>query len=288
MIILQTIADLRSFRSKCQNQTLGLVPTMGCLHEGHLSLVDQAKKDNDLVVMSLFVNPFQFGPQEDFHRYPRPWEQDQILARERGVDLLFCPDLRELYPSYPPSTVVEAGPLGMHLCGHQRPGHFTGVATVVAMLFNLIQPHRAYFGLKDYQQVQVIRQLVQALHFPVEICSLPTIREEDGLALSSRNRYLNPRQRRLAPALYRALLAGQSAWQKGERSGEALRKRILSSLQEIPELQIDYLEICDPHTLVSLEEVQEGALLALAARLGQTRLIDNLLLEEAPYGKNSA
>lgn len=276
---LQTVADLRAFRSRCQCQTIGLVPTMGCLHEGHLALVDQAKKENDLVLLSLFVNPFQFGPREDFQRYPRPLEQDRDLAEKRGVDLFFCPEPQEIYPSYPPATVVEVGSLGERLCGLQRPGHFAGVATIVAKLFNLVQPHRAYFGLKDYQQVQVIRQLVQDLHYPIEICPVPTVREQDGLALSSRNRYLNPQQRLKATSLSQALRSAEAAWLEGIRTGSTLREKMEDHLQGIPDLQIEYIEVCDPHTLEPLEGLTDRALLALAARLGETRLIDNLLLE---------
>jgi len=250
---------------------------MGYLHEGHLSLVRAARRENDMVVMSIFVNPTQFGPGEDLDRYPRDLYRDMELAEKAGVDGIFAPSVEEMYPEgY--STYVEVEGLSRVLCGASRPGHFRGVATVVSKLFNIIQPHRAYFGLKDYQQALIIKRMVEDLNFPVEIVTLPTVREPDGLALSSRNQYLTLEERAKALSLYRSLKRGEEMILKGIRQVQAIKEAMAQELLK-HEVKIDYVEVCNPENLSPLEEVGDRALLAVAAWVGSTRLIDNLVVE---------
>ncbi|WP_337844538.1 pantoate--beta-alanine ligase [Thermus sp.] len=254
---------------------VGFVPTMGYLHRGHLALVERARAENPFVVVSIFVNPLQFGPGEDFHRYPRDLERDRALLEEAGVDLLFAPGVEEMYPKGFSTRVQVEGPLTTLWEGEVRPGHFQGVATVVARFFLLMRPDRAYFGEKDYQQLLVIRKMVRDLGFPLEVVGVPTVREEDGLALSSRNVYLSPETRRKAPVLYRALLAMRAAAQEGLGVGEAL-ERGEAVLQEVPEFQKDYLAIVHPETLLPLSRFVPGARGIVAGRFPEARLIDNL------------
>ncbi len=258
---------------------LGLVPTMGALHDGHLSLVDRARADCASVAVSIFVNPTQFGEGEDFAEYPRDLDGDLELLRQRGVDLAFVPGVTEIYP---PGfgTWVDVGPLADRLEGAARPGHFRGVATVVAKLFGIVGPERAYFGQKDGQQTVVIRKMAQDLDTGVEVIVLPTIREPDGLAMSSRNVRLNPQQRQAAPALYRALSNGRAAWERGERDAEKIRRTVRQELNAEPLLTIiDYVSVAAPETLEELELAMPGAMLSAAAHLGLVRLIDNVLLQ---------
>ncbi len=258
---------------------LGLVPTMGALHDGHLSLADHARADCASVAVSIFVNPTQFGEGEDFAGYPRDLEGDLELLRQRGVDLAFVPDVTEIYP---PGfdTWVDVGPLADRLEGAVRPGHFRGVATVVAKLFGVIRPERAYFGQKDGQQTVAVRKMARDLDTGVEVVTLPTVREPDGLAMSSRNVRLNSQQRRAAPALYRALSNGRAAWEQGERDAEKIRRAVRQELNAEPLLTIiDYVSVAAPETLEELEQATPGAMLSAAARLGPVRLIDNVLLE---------
>jgi len=275
MLVLQTIAQVRAARAGFP--VLGLVPTMGYLHAGHLSLVTRAKAECGAVAVSIFVNPTQFGPNEDLGRYPRDLPRDIALLEAAGVDVVFTPDPAEIYP---PGfdTRIEIGGVTARLEGAVRPGHFAGVATVVAKLFNIVQPTRAYFGQKDAQQSVVIRKLVADLNMPLEVVVAPTVREADGLAMSSRNVYLSPEQRAAAPALFRALSAAQTRFEAGERRGEVLREAIGRVLAAEPLIAIDYVSIADPTTLDEAVEVRDGALASLAVRLGATRLIDNLLL----------
>jgi len=273
--IKEARAHLQPLRQ--QGKTIGLVPTMGYLHEGHLSLVRAARRENDMVVMSIFVNPTQFGPGEDLDRYPRDLYRDMELAEKAGVDGIFAPSVEEMYPEgY--STYVEVEGLSRVLCGASRPGHFRGVATVVSKLFNIIQPHRAYFGLKDYQQALIIKRMVEDLNFPVEIVTLPTVREPDGLALSSRNQYLTSEERAKALSLYRSLKRGEEMILKGIRQVQAIKEAMAQELLK-HEVKIDYVEVCNPENLSPLEEVGDRALLAVAAWVGSTRLIDNLVVE---------
>lgn len=265
---------------KRQGKRIALVPTMGFLHEGHLRLVDAARAKADFVVMSLFVNPTQFGPHEDFEKYPRNLEKDSALAAGRGVDLLFTPVASEMYPAGHQTSIVVTE-LTRGLCSASRPGHFRGVATVVAKLFLIAQPDAAVFGEKDYQQLQVIRRMVKDLQFPVEVVGVPTVREADGLAMSSRNSYLSPEARRQAAQLHAALSRAQELLAEGERSGALLKAEAVKTLQEIPDIRIEYVEVVDADDLQTLETVDRPGRLMLAVHLHGTRLIDNASL--IPY-----
>jgi pantoate--beta-alanine ligase len=279
MKIIHTIQEIREHIRPLKNkgQTVGFVPTMGYLHEGHLSLVAHAKQDCDLVVMSIFVNPLQFGPQEDYERYPRDLERDAALARKAGVDVLFVPSVSEMYPR-PSRTFVEVEGLTESLCGQSRPGHFRGVATVVTKLFHIVQPDRAYFGQKDAQQVRVIEQMVEDLNMPVEIVPCPIVREPDGLAMSSRNVYLSPEERKQARSLNESLREIENAFARGERNAECLIRIAAERIAKEPLAEVDYIRIVDQLTLSDLETIDRPALVALAVRFGQTRLIDNTTL----------
>lgn len=277
---IQTIAEIRQrlepFRSS--HQVIGLVPTMGSLHAGHECLIRQARREADCLVVSIFVNPLQFGPQEDYTRYPRTPETDLNVCRRLDVDLIFAPEAEELYPT-PPLTSVEVTPLSDRLCGPNRPGHFRGVATVVSKLFNIIQPHRAYFGEKDAQQLTIIQRMVFDLNMPVTVVAVPTVREADGLAVSSRNQYLSQGQRDSAPILYRALQAAQQAMADGVVDGKEVQKRALAVLQEDADVKVEYLEVVDPSELQPVERITGPVRVAGAIRIGSTRLIDNLLCD---------
>jgi pantoate--beta-alanine ligase len=282
MLVLKTIAETRSAcaRIRAENKTLGLVPTMGALHQGHLSLVQAAQAACDVVVVSIFVNPTQFGPREDFASYPRDFEQDCRTLEDAGVDLVFAPSVEEMYPAGA-STSVEVAGLSDRLDGASRPGHFRGVATVVAKLLNIFAPEHAFFGQKDAAQVAVLRKMVRDLQFAVQLKVCPTVREADGLALSSRNRNLSDEQRRQALVLSRALLAVQRQFQGGEHDAGKLLGEALQVIREEPAVEVDYCRIVDPETLEDVTDVAKGALVAVAARVGGTRLIDNLLLPSA-------
>ncbi len=259
-------------------RSVGLVPTMGALHEGHLSLIRRCRADNDLVVMSLFVNPTQFDRKDDLERYPRDMERDARLAREAGVDVIFAPTVADMYPEgFRTYILLEA--LADRWEGASRPGHFRGVATVCAKLFTICRPHRAYFGQKDYQQSLIVRRLVTDLNLGLDIVVLPTIREPDGLALSSRNVLLNPEERRQATVLSRALLEAQAAVRGGERDALRLQKAIEETIQSAPLARIDYVGVCDVETLEPLQQIAARAVAVLAVRFGKTRLIDNAILE---------
>ena len=275
---LHTVADVRAARAGFGD--LGLVPTMGFLHEGHLSLVRRAKAECGAVAASIFVNPTQFGPGEDLARYPRDLERDLALLEGEGVDLVFTPSAEGVYPPGF-ATRVEVSGVAEPLEGARRPGHFAGVATVVAKLFNIVQPTCAYFGQKDAQQCAVIARMARDLDLPVKVVVAPTVREADGLALSSRNVYLGAEERRAAPVLHRALLEAQRLFRLGERDGERLRAAIRQVIATEPGVEIDYVSVADPQTLIEAERAPAVALASLAARLGPTRLIDNLILEAA-------
>ena len=283
MQILQTIKETRQAcvtarAAAAKPATIGLIPTMGALHEGHLSLIRAAKKQCDIVVATIFVNPTQFGPNEDFSRYPRTFSSDCALLEAEGVDILFAPTVEDMYPNGISRTFIEVPGISERLDGLSRPGHFRGVATVVAKLFHIVSPDRAYFGQKDAAQVAVLRAMVHDLDFPVELIVCPTVRDSDGLALSSRNQYLSPEERAQALALSRSLASVTAQVAKGIRDTAQLKSSILQDLQFIPALKIDYVEIVDPTTLEPIVDVQAGALIAVAAWLGKTRLIDNALL----------
>lgn len=267
------IQDL-ALELRAQGKRIALVPTMGALHEGHLHLVDVARAKADVVVMSIFVNPSQFGPGEDFEKYPRQRERDAQLASERGVDILFVPEVSEIYPKGE-QTQVLVTELTRGLCGPFRPGHFRGVTTVVAKLFLIVQPHLACFGEKDYQQLRVIQKMVRDLHFPITIVPVPTLREKDGLAMSSRNAYLKPQDREAALKLSQATQAVQQAAQAGERQVTKLLQVAGQVLASAPELKVEYVEIVDAKNLSSIESVVQEARIILAANLNSVRLIDN-------------
>ncbi|MDW8145556.1 MAG: pantoate--beta-alanine ligase [Roseiflexaceae bacterium] len=277
MRVIVTIKELRAARAALHG-TVGLVPTMGYLHEGHLSLVRRARAENDHVITTIFVNPTQFGPTEDLASYPRDLPRDLALLEAEKVDLVFAPDVAEMYPPGF-STFVDVGPIAAPLEGAARPGHFRGVATVVCKLFNISMPHRAYFGQKDAQQTLVIRRMTLDLNLPVEIVVCPIVREPDGLAMSSRNVYLSPEERRAATVLFRALQAVQERFHAGERNGDALRAVMRAVIDAEPLAHLDYVSVADVDDLHELEEVTNRALASLAVRIGTTRLIDNCFLE---------
>ncbi len=276
MRIERTVAGLRKARRELTG-TLGLVPTMGALHEGHLSLVRAAKAGCDHAAASIFVNPTQFGPKEDFGSYPRTFEADCALLEREGVALLFAPTAEEMYP-VGATTRISAGPVGDRLDGLSRPGHFTGVATVVAKLFHIFSPQRAYFGQKDAAQIAVLRQMVRDLDFDVELVACPIVREADGLAMSSRNRYLSVEERRQALVLSRALAAGVAMHASGESSSRAIVEAVEQVFDSEKAVRLDYVAAVDANTLLPKESVSRGDLLAVAAFVGTTRLIDNRLL----------
>jgi pantoate--beta-alanine ligase len=259
-------------------KSIGCVPTMGALHEGHLSLIRRCRAEADLVIMTLFVNPKQFDRKDDLTRYPRDLERDQRLAGEAGVDIIFAPDVEEMYPSGYATYVTVEG-LTDRWDGAARPGHFRGVATVCTKLFTTCRPHRAYFGQKDYQQSLVVRRLAADLNLGIEIVVLPTVREADGLALSSRNVLLNPEERRQALVLFRSLLAAQASVKGGERDAGTLRAGIEAQIRTAPLAVVDYVAVCDPETLEPLGRIADRAVALAAARFGTTRLIDNVQLE---------
>ena len=281
MLELSTIADLRIWTSgqRKGGRRIGLVPTMGYLHEGHLALVDEARRRADAVILSIFVNPLQFGPGEDLARYPRDLPRDRSLAQSRGVDALFLPDIETMYP--PGSeTRVTPGLTAERWEGAARPGHFTGVLTVVAKLFHLVEPDIACFGQKDIQQLTLIRRMVCDLDWPVELAAVPTVRELDGLALSSRNAYLNPSDRRKAVMLSQALQAAHRAFCEGERQAERLDARMRELLNTEPAVKVEYIAVVEPDGLSPVVTVDARTVVAVAARLGDTRLIDNISLAQ--------
>ncbi len=280
MKICATIKDIRaaSHAAHLAGQRLSLVPTMGALHEGHLSLVRAAKAQSDFVTVSIFVNPLQFGPTEDLAKYPRTFDRDQALLEKEGVDLIFAPSVAEMYPTTA-VTYVNVEGLSDRLDGQSRPGHFRGVTTVVSKLFHIVAPDLAVFGQKDAAQVAIIRRMVRDLNIPVEILVAPIVREPDGLAMSSRNAYLDPQQRQQALVLSRSLQRLQEIFQQGERSAAQLVAAGRQLLAEEPSVRIDYLSVVDPESLEPVAEVKRDALLAVAAYVGSTRLIDNVVLE---------
>jgi len=267
-------AQLKSARA--EGKTVGFVPTMGYLHEGHLSLVQNARQSNDVVVVSVFVNPTQFGPNEDLDAYPRDTERDLNLLRGAGTDLAFFPSAEALYPKGFTTYVSLEGPMTATLCGRSRPNHFRGVATIVSKLFNIVKPDRAYFGQKDAQQVAVIEQMTRDLDFDIEIVACPTVRESDGLAMSSRNTYLSEAERAQAPLISKALFGAGELIEKGERNSSVLLDYLQRSIQQIDGAVIDYVSIVDSRTLADLEVLREKVLIAVAVKVGRTRLIDNI------------
>jgi pantoate--beta-alanine ligase len=279
MQVTESLAELRSIR-KSMDGTFGLIPTMGALHAGHGSLISRARKECNHVGVSIFVNPAQFSPSEDFANYPRTIHQDLDFLKCLGVDVVWIPATESLYPAGF-QTWIAVEEVSAPLEGKFRPSHFRGVATIVAKLLNAFTPDRAYFGQKDAQQVAVLRRMVRDLNFPVELVICPTVRESDGLALSSRNAYLSAVERKAAAVLYRALCAAEKLYNSGKRDGESLRAAIRSEIQLEPLAQAQYISVADPETLCELRQAGENVLLSLAVHIGKTRLIDNLLLGSA-------
>jgi pantoate--beta-alanine ligase len=276
MKVIRTIGEMRQARRQIQG-TVGFVPTMGYLHEGHISLVKQAKNENDISVVSIYVNPTQFGPKEDFKKYPRDTERDLAML-EPTTDFVFMPYDTDMYPEgY--NTWVDVLGITEVLEGASRPGHFRGVGTVVTKLFNIVQPARAYFGQKDAQQVAMIKKMVDELNMDLEVVVCPTVRERDGLAMSSRNTYLDPEERRAGVVLYKSLMLAKELWQNGEKDAEAILKRMTALISTEPLADIVYISIADGKTLQEIKRVKAPALVSMAVKFGKTRLIDNITLE---------
>lgn len=277
MKIIETISEVKKARYNLKG-TVGFFPTLGYLHEGHLSLVKQSCKENDFTVSSIFVNPTQFGPSEDFNSYPRDFERDLAMLEKEGVEFVFMPSTKEMYPDgY--NTWVDVEKITAKLEGASRPTHFRGVATVVAKLFNILEPDRAYFGQKDAQQLAVIKKMVKELNMNVTVVTCPTVREPDGLAMSSRNVYLKPDERKIANVLYTSLQTAQKMYRNGERNAEKIRREMTNLINRQPLAHIDYISIVDNETLDEIDEIKAPALVSLAVKIGKPRLIDNIVLE---------
>ena len=281
MKVIRSVKEMRAYAQvkRREGKKIGFVPTMGALHSGHLSLINKARKESDVVVISIFVNPIQFGPKEDFRRYPRNFSEDRRIAEKAGVDVLFFPSAQGIYPQgY--CTYIRVEGLSNKLCGAFRPTHFQGVATVVAKLFNIVQPDIAYFGQKDFQQVVIIKRMVEDLNIPVKIKSLPIVREKDGLAMSSRNRYLNEQEREKARILFQSLQLARRLVEGGERRAEAVARQMKRVIRErVPEARIDYVSIVDPKSLEEVSKIKKKVLVAVALWIGKARLIDNMLIK---------
>lgn len=282
---MKTIRSLQTMKTELQqsqNLSVGFVPTMGYLHEGHLSLVEQAKRENDIVIMSIFVNPLQFGPNEDFERYPRDEKHDTNAAQQAGVDLLFLPSVQEMYPEQMGLTINVCKGADV-LCGSSRPGHFDGVATVLAKFFHLIAPNRTYFGLKDAQQFAIVNTLISHLNFPIQLIGLPTVREKDGLAKSSRNVYLSEEERKEAANLYQCLVQGQQLLRDGMKHSHTIIQKVKDCITSRTSAKIDYVELLSYPDLKPVELIEEQIILAVAVQYKHARLIDNIIL--SPEGK---
>ena len=277
MEIVETISMMKTLRRDITD-SVGFVPTMGYLHDGHLSLVKQARTDNGITIASIFVNPTQFGPKEDFKTYPRNIEQDLALLKKANTDIVFIPSGEEMYPQGFNSW-VDVQKITNRLEGERRPGHFKGVTTIVTKLFHIVEPTRAYFGQKDAQQALVIKKMAADLNMNVEVIIAPTVRESNGLAMSSRNTYLTPKERQTATVLFQALTKAQQLWQNGEKKAASLRKEMISIISKEPLAQIDYVSIADAQTLEELDEIDRQAMVSLAVKIGNTRLIDNIVLK---------
>ncbi|MHC1568130.1 MAG: pantoate--beta-alanine ligase [Candidatus Syntropharchaeia archaeon] len=280
MVIVEKVKDMKELSKKYlkENKTIGFVPTMGFLHEGHLSLVRRARGENDIVVVSIFVNPTQFGPNEDYESYPRDLERDVKLLKELNVDVVFHPPVEEMYPK-DFSTYVEETKLSRYLCGKSRPGHFRGVCTIVTKLFNIVRPTRAYFGQKDAQQFRVIKRVVRDLNMDVELVECPIVREHDGLAMSSRNIYLSDDERVQALALYNSLKLAENLVKSGERDAEVVKNAMKEFLSRYDKVKIDYVEIVDEETLEPVKHIEGKTIVAIACWVGKARLIDNVIVQ---------
>jgi len=281
MKIIDTVHEMQSYAESLRNsgQRIAFVPTMGYFHEGHLNLMREGRKRGDKLVISIYVNPTQFGPAEDLEKYPRNFDRDSQLARDVGVDVIFFPSNAEVYPEHY-QTYVTVEEVTKNLCGMSRPGHFRGVATVCAKLFNMVKPHLALFGKKDFQQLATIKRMVADLNMDLEIVGLPTTREKDGLAMSSRNVYLSPEERESALCLSRSLRQAQTQYEKGERDARRILEAVQTYIESVPFTRIDYVKICDTTTLRDVDSLEKESVLALAVFVGATRLIDNHVFGE--------
>ncbi|KAF0123665.1 MAG: pantoate--beta-alanine ligase [bacterium] len=280
MKIINSIKEMQKFSegSRLKDKIIALVPTMGFLHQGHLELMEEGKKRADILIISIFVNPTQFGVGEDLEKYPRDMKRDKDLAEGVGVDIIFAPSASEMYPKgY--QTYVNVEDVTRNLCGVSRPTHFRGVTTVVAKLFNIVKPHIAIFGEKDFQQLVTIRQMVKDLNFDIEIVGIPTVREKDGLAMSSRNAYLTPEERKAALSLNQAISEARNLFKSGERRSESILREVKKRIESESLTDIDYVKICDSQTLEYIKEIDRDAVLAMAVKVGRTRLIDNCTFE---------
>jgi len=281
MKIIRTVTEMQKLSDELRrDKRIAFVPTMGYLHEGHLALVRRARELADIVVVSIFVNPIQFGPAEDLSRYPRDFERDAALLEKERTDIIFYPDDGQMYTGGF-TTYVEVKELEDHLCGKTRTGHFTGVATVVTKLFNIVKPHYAVFGQKDYQQLTIIERMVKDLNMDIEVIPYPTVREHDGLAMSSRNVYLSDVERKKALLISASLKKAQELVRAGEKKAETIRKSVDDTLHQEDGIEIEYIDICDTGTLEDIQVITDRAVLAVACRVGRTRLIDNTILTEA-------
>lgn len=280
MRIIKDPKEMYSYaiKTKCRGKSIGFVPTMGYLHEGHLSLVEAARANADVVIVSIFVNPTQFAPSEDLNQYPQDLKQDKSLLKNFNIDVLFLPEPADMYPEGF-KTMVEVKDLSRKMCGRTRPTHFSGVTTIVAKLFNLVLPDCAFFGEKDFQQQLIIKRMVKDLDLPVEIITSPIVREYDGLAMSSRNKYLDAKEREQATIIYKALSLAKQEIEKGEKNSNKIILRIRSLIGTIPKIRLDYVVIVDPETLEEVKSVKGKVLVALAAFFGKARLIDNMVVE---------
>ncbi|HOV53974.1 MAG TPA: pantoate--beta-alanine ligase [Fervidobacterium sp.] len=280
MRLIQNVSEMKALSKSVidDGKTIGFVPTMGYLHKGHLSLVQKAKEENDIVVVSIFVNPTQFGPNEDYNRYPRDLERDLRLLNPFNVDYIFNPSVEEMYPAYY-SVYVDETEMSKYLCGARRPGHFRGVCTVVTKLFNIVRPTRAYFGQKDAQQFRILRRMVENLNMDVEMVEMPIVREPDGLAMSSRNVYLSDEERREAPRLYKSLLEAKRLIDGGERDVQKIKDAMQRVLNH-PLLKIDYIEVVDEKTLIPVDRIEGDVIVAIAVFFGKARLIDNVIIRQ--------
>lgn len=282
MKIIRTIKEMKEQLNNIKDHSIGFVPTMGYLHEGHLSLVNQARAENEIVVMSIFVNPLQFGPNEDFERYPRDEEHDTNAAKEAGVDLLFIPTVDIMYPEEMGIELKVSKGTNV-LCGRSRPGHFDGVATVLTKFFHIVEPDKTYFGLKDAQQFSVVNTLISHLDFPIQLVGLPTVREEDGLAKSSRNVYLSEKEREEATVLYKSLKLGQQLIENGTKNSESIIKKVKEYISNGTDAKIDYVELLSYPTLNEIDSIDEQVIIAIAVHYKKARLIDNIIL--SPEGQ---
>lgn len=281
MQLIKKIKEMQAYsdEARARGKIIGFVPTMGYLHEGHLSLVRAAKKDCDVVIVSIFVNPTQFGPNEDFNDYPRDFEHDSALLEKEKADILFYPSVDEMYPEEQ-LTWVKIDKIAEHLCGISRPTHFQGVATVVSKLFNIAKPHKAYFGQKDYQQCLVIKKMAKDLDFDIDIVICPTVREKDGIAMSSRNKYISHEERKSALSLDKSLVMAKKMIENGENDIEKIKRHIKEMIEKEKSAKIDYIEILNSKNLEKIKKIKGNAIIALAVFIGKTRLIDNMLIEK--------